>query len=289
MAEDKLRIHDNPKFHKPRLVMGFSGWMDSGDVSTGTIKVLVERLGARRFAEISAQGFYIYNFPGAMDVASMVRPHCRVQQGLLQAFEFPQNNFYQAANQDLILFRGREPNLAWEEYANCIFSLCAAFDVRTIIFIGSVAGLVPHTRDPWLFCTVSHADMKPPLERYGFRFNDYEGPASITTYLAAAAKDRGIDMVNIVATVPAYIQGGNPKCIDVVVRRLLGMLGIEIHLDDLRATADEFERRLTEVVSEQAELSESVTKLEQDYDNEVFDSEMGDLRQWLHQKGIRLD
>jgi hypothetical protein len=89
--------------------------------------------------------------------------------------------------------------------------------------------------------------------------------------------------------VPAYIQGGNPKCIDVVVRRLLGMLGIEIHLDDLRATADEFERRLTEVVSEQAELAESVTKLEQDYDNEVFDSEMGDLRQWLHQKGIRLD
>jgi proteasome assembly chaperone (PAC2) family protein len=289
MADDKLRIYDNPTFHKPRLVMGFSGWMDSGDVSTGTIKVLVERLGARQFAEISPQGFYIYNFPGAMDLAAMFRPHCRVQKGLLQTLEFPQNVFFHAANQDLILFAGREPNLAWEDYADCVFSLCAAFHVETIYFMGSVAGLVPHTRDPWLFCSVSHADLKPNMEHLGFRLSDYEGPASITTYLAAGARDRGIDMVNLVATVPAYVQGSNPKCIDAVVRRLIGMLGVEIHLDDLRAAADEFERRLTEAVNEQPELAESVVKLEQDYDNEVFNSEMGDLRQWLHQKGVRLD
>ena len=32
-----------------------------------------------------------------------------------------------------------------------------------------------------------------------------------------------------------------------------------------------------------------IVKLEEDYDNEIFNNEMGELRRWLQQKGIRLD
>ena len=42
MAADKLRVYEKPVFRKPQLVMGLSGWMDGGDVSTGTIKRLVD-------------------------------------------------------------------------------------------------------------------------------------------------------------------------------------------------------------------------------------------------------
>jgi proteasome assembly chaperone (PAC2) family protein len=289
MTDDRLRIHEYPSFRKPRLILGFSGWMDGGDVSTGTIRVLVEKLEAQRFAEILPEGFYIYSFPGAMDLTALFRPHCRIRHGLIRAFEFPQNLFFGSADNDVILFLGKEPNLAWEDYGDCLFRLCERFGVEMVYFIGSVSGLVPHTRDPHMFCSVSDAELKPVFERYGIGFSDYEGPASMTTYLTAQAKSRGIEMVNLVATVPAYVQGNNPKCIDVVVRRIAGMLGLELHLDDLRAAADEFEKKLTEVVNEQPELAESVVKLEQDYDNEVFDNEMGDLKQWLHQKGIQLD
>jgi proteasome assembly chaperone (PAC2) family protein len=289
MADDKLRIFETPQFRTPRLVVGFTGWMDGGDVSTGTIRVLAEKLGARRFAEILPEGFYIYNFPGAMEVTTLFRPHCRIQEGLLRTFTLPENVFSAAVDSDLILFRGKEPNLAWEDYADCLFELCGAFGVKAIYFVGSVSGLVPHTRDPHLFCSVSDAGLKPLLERYGIRFSDYEGPASIVTYLTVAAQDRGIEMVNLVATVPAYVQGSNPKCIDAVVRRLAGVLNLELHLDDLRDAADNFEKRLSEVVEEEPELAESVVKLEQDYDNDVFNNEMMDLKHWLHQKGIRLD
>ena len=289
MADDKLRIYDNPGFQNPRLVVGFSGWMDGGDVSSGTIRVLAEKLQARRFAEIRPEGFYIYNFPGAMELTALFRPHCQIQQGLVRAFDLPENIFFSSPDNDLILFLGKEPNLAWEDYADCLFELCAVFGVKMIYFIGSVSGLVPHTRDPHLFCSVSDAALKPLFERYGIRFSDYEGPASIVTYLTADAKDHGIEMVNLVATIPAYVQGNNPKCIDAVVRRLAGLLQLDLHLDDLRSAADEFERRLTEVVDEQPDLAENVIKLEQDYDNDVFDNEMTDLRTWLHQKGIRLD
>jgi proteasome assembly chaperone (PAC2) family protein len=289
MTDSRLRIHESPDFREPRLIVGLSGWMDGGDVSTGTLHVLVDKLEASPFAEISPEGFYIYSFPGAMDLAALFRPHCRIRQGLVSAFEFPRNIFYGDVDHDVILFLGREPNLAWEDYADSILGVCMQFGVKMIYFIGSVSGLVPHTRDPHVFCSVSDAQLKPVFDRYGIRFSDYEGPASITTYLTTKARQHGIDMVNLVATVPAYVQGNNPKCIDAVVRRLAGMLGVELHLDDLRLAADEFERRLTEVVNEQPELAESIVKLEQDYDNEVFDNEMVDLKQWLHKKGIRLD
>jgi hypothetical protein len=87
---DKLRIFDDANFRNPRLLMGFSGWMDGGDVSTGTIKVLADRLYAKRFAEIEPEGFYIYNFPGAMEITALFRPHCRIKKGI-SAVPVPQN------------------------------------------------------------------------------------------------------------------------------------------------------------------------------------------------------
>ena len=288
MAVDRLRILGEARFRNPRLLLGFSGWMDGGDVSTGTVKALVSKLFARRIAEIDHQGFYLYSFPGAMDVTSLFRPHCQIRKGVIREFAFPENVFFAAQDQDLILFLGKEPNLKWVEYADCVFALCKHFGVQSICFIGSVAGLVPHTRDPQFFCSLSNPDARPRFESLGIKLSDYEGPASITTYLTTRAKDEGIEMVALVATVPAYVQGANPKCIAAVTRRIAGILGLHLDLEDLQATADEFERRLTEVVQEQPELAESVTKLEQDYDNEIF-SEMGDLKNWLHQKGIRLD
>ncbi len=96
-------------------------------------------------------------------------------------------------------------------------------------------------------------------------------------------------MVSLVAAIPAYVQGSNPKCIEAVTRRLIGMLELQIKLDDLRAVSDEFEKKLSDIVQEQPELEGNIQKLEEDYDNEIFNSEMGDLKKWLEQQGIRVD
>lgn len=288
MASDRLRMLGGAEFRNPRLLMGLSGWMDGAEVSTGTIKVFVDKLHARRIAEIDPEGFYIYNVPAAMEVASLFRPHCRIRKGIIREFLFPDNAFFGAEGDDLILSSGKEPNMNWVDYGDCVFALCQQLHVKSVYFIGSVAGLVPHTRDPMLFCSVSDAQMKPRFESYGMKFSDYEGPASVITYLTTRAKEQNIEMASIVASVPAYVQGANPKCIVAATRRIAGILGIRVDLDDLQASADEFEKKLSEIVLEQPELAENIVKLEQDYDNEIF-SEMGDLKNWLHQKGIRLD
>ncbi|GAG63463.1 unnamed protein product [marine sediment metagenome] len=289
MASGKLTIWKRPKLSTPRLLLGLSGWMNGGEVSTGTVNYLIEKLGAEKFAEIEPEGFYLYSFPGSMEITALFRPHTKIKDGLIKDYEVPTNAFYYNEQNDLILFVGKEPNLQWQEFADCIFSLCSEFAVKLIYFIGSVAGLVPHTREPRLFCSFSDAKFKESFQRYGVKSTDYEGPASIVTYLTANCSERGLSMVSFVATVPAYVQGKNPKCVEAVIRRLAGILGVQIGLDDLRVTSDAFEKKLTDVVQEHPELASNISKLEEDYDNEIFDSEMGDLKKWLEQQGIRVD
>ena len=289
MLSDKLSISEKPILNKPRLLLGLSGWMDGGEVSTGTVECLVEKLGARKFAEINPKGFYLYSFPGSMEITALFRPHTKINEGLIESLSSPTNKFFYSERNNLILFIGREPNLNWEEYGECIFSLCAEFGVEMIYFIGSVAGLVPHTREPRLLCSVSHPELKETFQHYGVKFANYEGPASIITYLTSNSRMHNVKMVSLVATIPAYVQGNNPKCIEAVTRRLSGMLELDVDLGDLTAISDEFEKKLGDVVQEQPELESNIHKLEEDYDSEIFNNEMGELRDWLEQKGIRVD
>ncbi len=289
MASDELNIFKRPKLDNPRLLLGFSGWMDGGNVSTGTIECLIDKLSAEKFAEIEPDAFYIYNFPGSMEITALFRPYTRIKDGLIKSYEVPRNEFFYSKDRNLILFLGKEPNLRWAEFAECMFTLSREFGVKQIYFIGSVAGLVPHTREPRLLCSVSDTEIKERLQHFGVKFSDYEGPASFITYMITKCNARDISMASIVATVPAYVQGQNPKCIEAVTRRLTGILEVHIELDELRHIGDDFERRLSDALQEQPELASTINKLEEDYDNEIFDSEMGDLKTWLQQQGIRLD
>ncbi len=132
MSSGKLTIYKRPNFNSPRLLLSFSGWMDGGEVSTGTVKCVIDKLGAQRFAGVEPEGFYIYSFPGSMEITALFRPHTKIKDGLIKSYEIPANAFFYSEQNDLILFSGKEPNLQWEEFAECIFSLCEQFSVKMI-------------------------------------------------------------------------------------------------------------------------------------------------------------
>ena len=72
---DSLRIQNCPKLKNATLVLSFSGWMDGGDVSTGTVQRLVDLLEAPSVADIDPEPYYLYNFPGSMEITALFRPH----------------------------------------------------------------------------------------------------------------------------------------------------------------------------------------------------------------------
>ncbi len=289
MPMERVRIQARPHLADARMILAFSGWMDGGDVSTGTIEYLVNRLDAQPLAEIQSDDFYLSSFPGSMEVSALFRPHAKVVDGRVTELHLPGNTFFHNEAHHLVLFVGKEPHLRWREYAAALFAVARTFDVRHMYFIGSVGGAVPHTREPRLFCTVSDATTREQMEVHGVKPIDYEGPASIATFLCATAEPNGLHMANMVAEIPAYIQGRNFKCIEAVVRKLSAILNLSLELDDLRAMSDELENKINEGVGEQPELAKLIAKLESDYDNEVFDTQMSDLKDWLEKKGIRVD
>ena len=289
MLDDLVKIYCRPELQDARMVLALSGWMDGGDTSTGTVEHLINKLGAEEFAEIDSGGFYIYNVPGSMEISALFRPHTRIEGGLVTEYEEPSNTFFCSDEHNLVLFTGKEPNLRWREYAECILSLALEFNVTMIYFVGSVAGLVPHTRDPRFYGSVSDEHLKPLLQRHSLRPSNYEGPASIVTGLTVLARERGLGMVSIVAEIPPYVEGRNVKCIEAATRKLAGMLGLQVDLDDLHARSEKFETSLNDTLEGRPELAEQIRKMEDDYDKEIFDTEMADLKDWLERQGIGLD
>ena len=284
-----LHYESLPKMPAARMVLALDGWMDGGEVSTGTVGWLIDQLEADEIAHLDADPFYLVNFPGSMEVTAMFRPHVDIADGEVRSYQEPTNTFFAVPEHNLVFFQGEEPNIAWQLYSDCIFEIAKQVGVTSIFFIGSFGGVVPHTREPRLFATVSDPAMKPALETLGIKFSNYEGPASVATHLLTHAPDAGLTMANLSAEIPAYIEGINAKSIEAVARKLAGLLDLSLNFEKLRKTSDRWERKLNKAVAEKEELVEHIEKLEEDYDHEVFDTQMDDLKDFLKKQGIRVD
>ncbi|MFC1708383.1 PAC2 family protein, partial [Planctomycetota bacterium] len=121
LGADAVTIDEEPALRDASLVLGFHGWMNGGDVSTGTVDYLHEELNARPVARIDLRDAYIYNLPGSMETSALFRPHTKIKAGLITEYEPPKNTFHCADEHNLLLLRGKEPNLKWTEFAECVF------------------------------------------------------------------------------------------------------------------------------------------------------------------------
>jgi proteasome assembly chaperone (PAC2) family protein len=272
-----LTVRRPPALSHATLVLAFSGWMDGGDVSTGTVRRLVDLLGAEPFAEIDADPFYIYNIPGSMEVAALFRPPTEIEDGLVKSIEMPSNTFYSHASANLVLFLGKEPNLLWRSFGDCVFRLAHEVEVNRIIFVGSFGGAVPHTREPRLYVTCSDERLLPEMDRYAVRRSGYAGPGSFTTYLMTRAEAEGVDMVSLVAEIPGYLQGTNPMSIEAVTRRLAKILKLSLDLDSLRTASTQWELQVSSAVENDEDLTKTVRDLEDAYDNELLSRKTFDV------------
>jgi proteasome assembly chaperone (PAC2) family protein len=273
MARPRSTLSAIPPLDNATLVLAFSGWMDGGDVSTGTVNRLVEQLGASPAAQIDDEGFYILSFPGAMEITALFRPRIEIRDGLVRSLDMPTNIFYAAPEQNLLLFTGKEPNTNWGRFADLLLEAVRLANVTRLIFIGSFGGSVPHTREPRLYGTVSHHTLKPVLKKYGIRPSTYDGPASFASYLMAVAAKRKLPMISLVAEIPSYVEGANPPSIAAVARRLSAILGIQVTLAELRGESDEWETRVTAAVAKDADLAQQIRKLEEEYDDDLIQKE----------------
>lgn len=273
---DPLTILNTPPMPGSTLLLALTGWMDGGLVSTGTVKNLMQGRDLTAVARVEPAGFYIDNFPGSMEITALFRPHVKYDNGLVETFEMPSNDFYADPPANVAFFLGKEPNLNWPGFADCIFDVAARVGVARIIFMGSFGGTVPHTREPRLFGSVSERRLLPLLKQHGLRPTEYEGPASFATYLLTRAPKHKVEMLSIAAEIPGYLQGLNPLSIEAVTRRLSAILNLPVDIDKLREASNAWEVQVTEAVEKDEDLAETVRKLEAEYDDELIRTAEGE-------------
>lgn len=271
--DSRLIMQDSPQLIAPYIMVGLKGWLNAGEISTGSIDYLRRKLDARNFAHIDAQGFYIYQVPSVSPDLTM-RPYAQIRDGLVTNLNMPQNDFYfwnSGSDHDLILFLGVEPNLDWREYCQIILDVARQFHAPRIYSLGAVFDQVPHTRETRIRSSVSHPRLKDELKTFA-QFTNYEGPCSFTTILLTMAYEQEIEVAGISARTPLYIQDFNSKVSYDLLKNILTMSGFQIDLSDLRQSGQNMLERMDMAFSENPTALEQLKKME-----ELFDATRGEM------------
>lgn len=268
--QDLVQFHEQPQLKDATLLMAFTGWMDGGEVSTGTVNRIIHLLEAEPFAELDSEPFYIFNFPGSMDTAAMFRPDIEIVDGLVLSVDMPENTFYWHKESNLVFFVGQEPHLCWPTYRDALIYLAERIGISRILFTGSFGGAVPHTRQPRLYITASEERLLKEMEPFRVRRTSYEGPGSFMSYFMTQVPTVGLEMVSLIAEIPGYLHGKNPMSIEAVTRRLAKILQLPLELDSLRQASNNWEEHISTIVEENDELLEKIREMERDYDDALI-------------------
>lgn len=263
--DEYLIMQHEPELEKPYIFIGMTGWLNAGEVSTGSIDFLRRSLRARKFAHIESRSFYVYQVPGA-GPEQMLRPRAVIEEGLIKGLELPKNEFYCCKSEndrDLILFSGFEPNLQWPDFAHAILEVARRFQAARIFFLGGVFDQVPHTRDARFFAVVSRPNLKDELN---IPCLTYAGPCSFSTLLLDLAGREGIEAAAVSVRVPPYIQNFNPKASYDLLKRIIAFTSLEIDLSSLKISGDALVETMDRAFGQNETALEQLKRLEEMFD-----------------------
>ena len=296
-----VKLTETPRAETLYMIAGWQQWADAGSISSEFPGYLVERTGARKIGEIKPDGFYLFQVPGTHH---FLRPEIKLEQGYRVQMRTHKNEIYYVdyQNTGLVIFLGDEPHVNVDGYADAFLSMVKELGVKRVIAVGGVYAPVPYAKAREVSSIFSLPELKDELAKYAVKFSDYEGGATIGTYMAHVAERWGIEMMVFYAMVPAYdfAPGAEEhegmriendyKAWYELGQRINRMFGLWIDLshleqqsEDMIATMDDEVEKLIRT-SPQLKVKEYIAAVEQDFVetpftllDELWERELGDL------------
>ena len=269
------------------VIAGWHQWADAGATSSGLPQYLVEQTHAKQIGRIRPDGFYLFQIPGTHH---FIRPVVKLNEGYREALQQRRNEFFYSADKRFLIFMGEEPHQNEERYCDAFFDVIEELGIERVAAVAGVYGPVPYDRDRDISCVYSLQGMKEELSRYAVRFSNYEGGATISTFLAHRAEPRGIEFLAFYAFVPSYAFSTRSIAVHPVaieedfkawydlMRRLNHMCGLGVDLSDLAdrseslvATWDSKIDHLARTMP-QLKVRDYMEKVNTDFEAESFDS-----------------
>jgi proteasome assembly chaperone (PAC2) family protein len=297
---DKLiDLWEKPEAEEIYMIAGWHQWADAGSISSGLPDYLIKKTGARKIGEMSSAGYYLFQIPGAHH---FLRPQIKLKDGYRKSLEAKSNEFFYTGNEKkgVVFFLGDEPHLEVEQYARGFFEAVKVLGVKRVAAVGGVYGAMPYDQDREVSCIYSLREMKRELVKYAVKFSNYEGGATIGSYLLDRAEREGVEFFVFYAFVPAYdfaqpalfpqgvrIENDFRAWYEILVR-LEHMFSLEIDLSGLEKLSEELvstmDSKLDELEEEMPQLKvrQYIDSLSEDFEEMSF-VPLGDV--W--ERGLR--
>jgi proteasome assembly chaperone (PAC2) family protein len=249
-------FEDWPELTEPMLVGAFEGWNDAGDAATAAVEHLELIWDARPLAAIDPDDYYDFQ---------VNRPTVSLVDGVQRRIEWPTTRFSvcrpPGAPGDLVLMRGVEPNMRWRGFCEEILEVVRELGVHTVVSLGALLSDTPHTRPTPVTGTAYDT---ASASRFGLERSRYEGPTGIVGVLQDACVRAGVPAITFWAAIPHYVsQPPNPKATLALLHGVEEVLDVPVPLGTLPEQADEWQKLVDEMASEDADVTEYVRSLEE--------------------------
>jgi len=233
--DSSLRMDKVVKLRSGSMVIGLSGWVNAGEVSTLSVKYLTDRLNAEKLGEIASERFYLYQ---------LLRPLVVVKSGFVQEYQPPKNIFSYWKDQEegtgLVFLLGVEPHLDWSGYSRAVLDAAESLGVTRIYTIGGYIVDPSLASEPFVTGSSNNSQILTELKKIGVELVDYTGPTSVYSEILWQSRSGDIDVISLWCAVPFYGQESDSKAVYILLSRLVRMLSLKLDLEDLKQKADSF-------------------------------------------------
>lgn len=250
------------------LLYAFSGAIDSGDIGGMIIEQLLHALPHEEVARFSLETVLDYRAR---------RPRITIENWMMTDMRYPSctlERITDYSGRQILLLRGLEPDINWEDFSLAIFEVCQKMGVKQAVDLMGIAANIPHTRIPFINQTSPNPDILPPQTEMPGTFII---TASFGQYLQMLFQMISVQARGIVVGVPYYLADGQyPPGAVSAIQYLSETLNLDLPMGDLEAASTQMIKEISAQLEENPEAKELIEKMEQHYD-EALTQPWGEL------------
>ena len=284
---DSLRWEgDVPQLRNPILVCAFRGWNDAAAAASTALTTIGDAFDSELIAEVDPEEYFDFQAN---------RPTIVLSEGQTRRIEWPHNHLIAvrvpAADRDLVLFDGTEPNLRWRTFSETIATAADALGVEMVITLGALVAEVSHTLPVPVTGLASDEKL---VEELDLMRSNYEGPTGIVGVVHDCCRGVGMRSASLWAAVPHYVAAvPNPKAALALLRRLEGLTGIAVEAAELEEETASYEEQIDRAIAANPEIEELVDRIEAEQADQLespedlpsADTIARDFQHFLRQQG----
>lgn len=257
MEELRWIARDNlaDDLERPLLVVAFRGLFDASGSATAAVEWLAGRIDHTAIGDVDPETFFDF---------TQERPEVNFDERGTRVLAWPRNEVLVArtpeGQRDLLMMSGVEPHLRWRTFANALSEVAVITGVATVVTLGAMVGMTPHTRP---FSVTGSSTNARLADRLGLGRPSYQGPTGLVGVLHDTLDRAGTPVISLRVSVPHYVPDTpNPKATRALLRWFERVSGVSTSYAELDGPAADWQRQVDAAVAGDADLLHYVKRLE---------------------------